>query len=75
MADDINQRVADKIRVAMLLQNKGQRELAEVLGISQPQVSERLRGLVAIRVDELEKIADFLGIPASKLLDTPERAA
>jgi transcriptional regulator with XRE-family HTH domain len=72
MPDDINHRVADKIRVAMLLQNKGQRELAEVLGISQPQVSERLRGLVAIRVDELEKIANFLGVPASEFL---ERAA
>lgn len=75
MADDeILQRVAGNIRAEMARQEKDQRDIAPVLGISQPQVSMRLQGRIAIRVDELQKIADYLDVPVGRFYDE-ERVA
>lgn len=47
-------------------------QLAEVLGLPQSGVSRRLRGKIPFRVDELEKVADALGVhPAQLLGGTP----
>jgi len=45
-----------------------QRWLAGVLGLSQAQVSERMRGEVEFRVSELEQIATALDVPVTKFL-------
>jgi transcriptional regulator with XRE-family HTH domain len=73
MADDISLRVAAEIKGEMAKKGKDQGDIAEVLGISRQQISLRLRGKIPIRVDELEKIAKFLQVPASQFL--AERAA
>lgn len=39
-----------------------QTQLAAALDISQSQMSKRLRGAIALDIDELEKIAAFLGV-------------
>lgn len=72
MADDedTNMRVAKAIKREMFEQRKNQRQLGRALGLSQPQVSERLTGLVPIRIDELKKIAEFLGKSASEFLES-----
>jgi len=45
--------------------------MAKVLGLSPQQMSERLRGLVEIRPNELQKIAEELGKPVGWFLGVP----
>ena len=45
-----------------------QDQVAEVLGISQPQVSKRILGEIAFDVVELEKVGLLLGVKATSLL-------
>jgi transcriptional regulator with XRE-family HTH domain len=68
-----SERVAAEIRAELARQEKPQLQLAELLGISQVSISRRLRGQTAIDVNELSKIAEYLGVPMSQFL--PELAA
>ena len=45
-----------------------QTKLAQIIGIPQPSLSARLRGVVAFDVNELHAVAKALGIPACSLL-------
>lgn len=64
---------SDNIRAEMARRRLSQTELAGVLGISQTAVSRRLSGDTRFSVDELLKVAGWLGVPAASLL--PEVAA
>lgn len=55
-------------RAELARSGKTQEDIAEVLGITRQGVSQRLLGRVEFRVSELQKIADYLGIPVSALL-------
>lgn len=69
MADDSTARVAENIRVELARRKLTQKDLAEGAGISEAVVSRRLNLVdVAFRVDQLERIAAFLGVPPSVLL-------
>lgn len=57
------QRVAGEVRAALAREGKPQRFVAEVLCLSQPAVSRRMRGEVPFDVAELHKLADVLGVP------------
>lgn len=61
--------VSGEIRAGLARSNRKQADLAACLGISQPQVSARLRGQVAWTVDELVAVAEFLGVTPGSLLD------
>ena len=52
--------VAGNVRAEVSRLGVDQHELAKVLGMSQGQVSSRLRGSVEFRPSELEKIANFM---------------
>lgn len=77
MSQGLIHSVASEIRAEMARQRIKQRQLSEVLGVSQAQVSARLQGKVPIDVAELEKIAKFLGVPVTNLISVraAERAA
>lgn len=51
------------------------RQLAVHLGISQGQVSARLRGDIEFRPSELEKVAEFLDVPVSQFFPVAASAA
>lgn len=53
----------------MARQRKRQGDLGDVLGLTQGAVSKRLSGIVALDVDEVGKIAAFLGVPVSSLIE------
>lgn len=53
----------------MARQRKRQTDLGDVLGLTQGAVSKRMSGTVALDVDEVGKIASFLGVPVSALLE------
>ncbi len=60
--------VSGEVRAHLARSRKTQRDLSELLGISQPQVSARLRGSVVWDVDEIAAIAQWLGVPVSDLV-------
>lgn len=51
-----------EIKAWMARRDVNQTMLAEHLGLSQSQLSKRLRGSIVMKVDELESIADFLDV-------------
>lgn len=61
-------RVAANVRGELARQRRTQIDLGQALGRSQPYVSRRLNGRVAFDVDELSRVADFLGVTLAVLL-------
>lgn len=76
MDRDLPRVIAAEVR-AEIARQKGptQRELAELLGLSQPQVSDRIRGDVEWRISELAKVAELLGVPITKFVPAAEHTA
>lgn len=64
----LSDRVAAEVRANMARARMTQTDLALALGLTQSAVSKRLRGKIAFSVDELEKIADVLGVHPATLL-------
>lgn len=67
--------VAEEIRSLMGRQRMTGRALAEALGVSPSWVSYRLTGVTDIDVNDLQRIADALGVEAGDLLPPPIAAA
>ena len=66
--ESLGTQVAANVRAEMARQRKRQADLGEMLGLTQGAVSKRMSGTVALDVDELGKIASFLGVDVSALL-------
>lgn len=74
MQRSLTERVALALRIEMVRQNLGVRELAERLGHNDTWLHRRLNGTVPIAVPELEDMARVLKVPVS-LFFADERAA
>ena len=46
-----------------------QHELAEAVGLGQPQLSKRLKGRIPFKITELAAIAAYLEVPLSVLVE------
>jgi transcriptional regulator with XRE-family HTH domain len=68
---DIKSLVAGEIRAWMGRRGENQTRLAEAMGLTQSQVSKRLRGQIAFDIEELELAARFLGCEVQELLGAP----
>jgi transcriptional regulator with XRE-family HTH domain len=64
----LNDAVLEEIRVWMARRRLNQSELAELLGEGQPWVSRRLGGRTPLTVDDLQRVADALGVDVLALL-------
>ena len=69
------ERVAAEVRAALAREGKPQRFVGEVLGLSQPAVSRRMRGEVAFNVTELDLLAIALGVSVSAFYAIAEAPA
>ena len=67
--------VVANIRAELARRGKTQEDLAEALGIARQNISQRLRNRVSFRIEELQAVADFLGIPIADLLINHESEA
>lgn len=67
--------IAAEVRAEISRQKKPQREIADILGLSQQQVSERVRGDVEWRISELVRVADWLQVPITNFLPATEHVA
>ena len=65
---NVNESASAEIREEMRRQKLSQLELAGRIGWAQSQLSKRLTGVVPFRADELERIADALGVPLHQLM-------
>lgn len=66
--------IAAKVRGAVAEHGKSQREVAEILGLSQPVIQLRLKGKRAFRADELAKLATALGVPVENFFPVATQA-
>ena len=66
--ETFSEQVAANIRAELARQKKTQSHLIEVWGITQGSVSKRLSGATPLDVNEVQKVADWLGIPLSRLI-------
>lgn len=63
-----NDVVSGEVRACMARSRRTQGDLAEALGVSQPQVSARLAGRVDWSIDELAAVSTWLDVPLSELI-------
>ncbi|WP_158566485.1 helix-turn-helix domain-containing protein [Micromonospora craterilacus] len=60
--------VAEEIRVLLTRRRMSQRQLAQAMGVSHAWLNYRLTGVKTIDLDDLQRIADVLGVQVSALL-------
>lgn len=76
MPESFSATVGATVRAELARRRIKQRQVAEVLGIAQTQVSRRLDGTVAFNVDELAAVAKFLDMSVAELVgESAERVA
>jgi predicted transcriptional regulator len=63
--DPVRARIGDNVRAEMGRRRRSQDWLADVLGLSQPQVSKRLVGRIGFEARELVLIAEALEVPTN----------
>ena len=61
-AKSLTQRVAEEIRVVLARRQMRQSQLARQMGVTEQWLSVRLRGVQPIDLNDLERIADALGV-------------
>jgi transcriptional regulator with XRE-family HTH domain len=64
----LSERVAEEIRVLLARRRIRQSQLARELGQSEQWVSVRLRGVQPIDLNDLQRIAEVLGVTPTELL-------
>lgn len=67
--DRVRRQIGQNVKAELIRLGVGQDRLAELLKVSQPQISKRLAGTIGFEAAELVRIAAELGIPASRLVD------
>ena len=66
---------SDRIRLMRVAQNLNQTQLAELVGITQPAMSDIEKGRRKPSIEVLEKLCDVLGCSADYLLNRPKNHA
>lgn len=77
MPKQLTETVAAEIRAELARRNISRTDAAAALGISRNLLWQRLRGESPFTVDELEAMAELIGVPVSTFLreNTPASAA
>lgn len=72
--DGIGAIVAAELRVLMARYDVTQGTLADVIGVSQSQMSKRMKGIIPIDIYELEKLADYFEVSVAELVGGQQKA-
>ena len=64
----LSERVAEEVRALMARRRVKQADLAAVLNVKQPQVSQRLNGHIDFTIAELDALARFFNVSPASLL-------
>jgi len=68
MTCSLAENVAAEIRAEMGRQRKSHEDLAQVLGIARSAVTVRLLGQRPFKLAEVERLAEYFGVPLSSLI-------
>jgi transcriptional regulator with XRE-family HTH domain len=68
MTQSLPEHVTSAIRAEVRRQGVSQRWIGEQLGLSQPQIWERMHGEVEWRMSELERLAAAMHVPVATFL-------
>lgn len=71
MTTTFAKRIATRIAAELKAAGRTQTQLADHLGIAQPNVSKRFRGLTSFSLDDMPKVAEFLGCSVEDLIGGP----
>lgn len=71
----VSELVADEVAAELGRRRASQEDLAAHIGLSQATVSRRLKGIGSFTIEEIQSIADFLGIPIERLIRPALEAA
>lgn len=74
-ADPVRRQIGQNVKAELIRLGFAQDRLAEILGVTQPQISRRLAGTIGFEAAELVRIAAELGIPVARLVETPTAAS
>lgn len=69
---DITQGTARAVNLALESAGKSQLSASEQTGIPRTTLLRRLSGVSPFTVDELQRIADLLGVPVHSLIETTD---
>lgn len=75
MPDTYTARVAAEVRAAMARHGRTSRDLATILNVSAPTARARWGGSRPYTVEEVDRIAEALGVPVLDLLMSPHQPA
>lgn len=75
MTQTTAEQVGANVRAEMARAGLSQAALAAILGLSQPAISKRLRGIQAFDVDEVARAAEALGIDVASLMSITSTSA
>lgn len=64
----LTEAIAESVRERLTQRGIRQRDAAPVLGLSQTALSDRMRGRTPFTLQDLERLADYLGIDVAELL-------
>lgn len=72
MSRELASDIAGEVRAEISRQKRAQRDIADLLDLSQAQVSDRVNGVVEWRISELVLVADWLGVSITKFVPFEE---
>lgn len=72
--DPVRRQIGQNVKAELIRLGVHQDRLAEILGVTQPQISRRLAGTIGFDAAELVRIAAELGIPAARLVEVAPAA-
>lgn len=75
VSGSLAEHAAAHLRAEMARREITSQRLADQLGVSDMWVSRRMRGKTQITMEDLERLAEALGISVASFLPTPDRAA
>ncbi|WP_433721104.1 helix-turn-helix domain-containing protein [Microbacterium laevaniformans] len=67
---DVVRHVADAVRAEIARQKVKHSEVAKALGVSRPTLNSRLNAKSAFGIDELDQVAQLLGFPTLRLIES-----
>jgi len=62
------QRIAAEVRAELARQNISNRDFADLLGMDRSAAQQRLSAQRSFRAEEIERVAEILGVPVARFL-------
>lgn len=67
--EDVRKSFVNNLKKLMVEHNKTQTDIAQIAGVSQGTVSDWLTGKKYPRMDKIQKIVDYFGLPVTALVN------